>query len=116
MQPINPYVPDCHSEHNIKAHTDPTTTVYSSVISQTLCAECYEAERIVAKYGLSEKVIQSYSDSYHGLAVRGGSVVFANCASCHDVHDIRPSSDPKSTIHKNSLEQICGKCHIGVMA
>ena len=27
----------------------------------------------------------------------------ANCASCHGVHDIRPSSDPKSMIYKDNL-------------
>jgi formate dehydrogenase gamma subunit len=111
-----PVCTDCHSEHNIKAHTDPTSTVYSTVISQTLCAECHEAERIVAKYGLSERAVKSYTDSYHGLAIRGGSIVSANCASCHGVHDIRPSSDPKSSINKENLEQTCGKCHPGVSA
>ena len=110
----SPVCTDCHSEHNIKAHTDPTSTVYSSVISQTLCAECHEAERIVAKYGLSENVVKSYSDSYHGLAVRGGSVVSANCASCHGVHNILPSTDPRSMIYKDNLVKTCGTCHPGV--
>jgi len=112
----SPVCTDCHSEHNIKAHTDPTSTVYSSVISKTLCADCHEAERIVAKYGLSERALQSYSDSYHGLAVRGGSVVSANCSSCHGVHNIRPSTDPGSMIHKDNLVETCGTCHPGVSA
>ena len=110
----SPVCTDCHSEHNIKEHTDPTSTVYSSVISQTLCADCHEAERIVSKYGLKEKVVSSYLNSYHGLAVRGRSVVSANCASCHGVHDIRPSSDPKSSVHPDNLTETCGECHAGV--
>ena len=111
-----PVCTDCHSEHNIKDHTDPTSTVYSTVISKTLCASCHEAERIISKYGLKEKVVSSYRDSYHGLAVRGRSIVSANCASCHGVHNIRPSSDPKSSINPNNLETTCGKCHVGVSA
>ena len=109
-----PVCTDCHSEHNIKEHTDPNSTVYSSVISKTLCSDCHEAERIVSKYGLKEQVVNTYYDSYHGLANRGGSIVSANCASCHGVHNIRPSSDPESTVNKNNLEKTCGKCHPGV--
>ncbi|MBD3287747.1 DUF4405 domain-containing protein [candidate division KSB1 bacterium] len=109
----NPVCTDCHLEHAIKEHTDPSSTVYSSVISQTLCADCHEAARIVTKYGLSGNVVESYKDSYHGLANRGGSTVAANCASCHGVHNIKPSSDPTSTIHKDNLAETCGECHPG---
>jgi formate dehydrogenase gamma subunit len=112
----SPVCTDCHSEHNIKDHTDPSSTVYSSVISQTLCADCHEAERIVAKYGLNGEVVSSYKDSYHGLAVRGRSIVSANCASCHGVHDILPSSDPRSSVHVDNLAKTCGECHAGVTA
>jgi cytochrome b subunit of formate dehydrogenase len=37
----------------------------------------------------------------------------ANCASCHGVHNILPSSDPKSTINPKNLPGTCGKCHPG---
>lgn len=110
----SPSCTDCHSEHNIQYHTDPNSTVYSTVISKTLCPQCHEAERIVAKYSLNNNVVASYQDSYHGLASRGGSVVSANCASCHGVHNIKPSSDPTSAINKDNLAETCGKCHPGV--
>ena len=58
--------------------------------------------------------VTSYFDSYHGLAAEGGSVVAANCSSCHGVHDILPSSDPRSTINRANLDATCGKCHKGV--
>jgi len=111
-----PVCTDCHSEHNIKEHTDPNSTVFSAAISKTLCPQCHEAERIVSKYQMNPGVVNSYQDSYHGLANRGGSVVAANCASCHGVHDIRPSSDPKSSINKKNLVKTCGKCHPGISA
>jgi cytochrome b subunit of formate dehydrogenase len=40
-------------------------------------------------------------------------VVAANCASCHGVHNILPSRDPRSTIHKDNLPLTCGTCHPG---
>lgn len=112
----NPVCTDCHSEHAIKPPSDPTSTVFSSVVSQHLCADCHEATRIVDRYGLLDNVVESYQNSYHGLAVRAGSVVSANCASCHGVHNIRPSSDPQSTIHKDNLAETCASCHPGASA
>ena len=35
----------------------------------------------------------------------------AHCASCHGVHDILPSSDPRSSINPKNLPATCGKCH-----
>ncbi len=58
--------------------------------------------------------VSTYIDSYHGLAAEGGSVVAANCSSCHGVHNILPSSDPHSTINHANLDATCGKCHKGV--
>ena len=57
--------------------------------------------------------VSSYRDSYHGLASQLGSKVVANCASCHGVHNILPSSDPRSMINANNLQHTCGQCHVG---
>ncbi|MFZ5518919.1 MAG: cytochrome c3 family protein [Candidatus Zhuqueibacterota bacterium] len=110
----SPVCTDCHTEHDIKSHTDPKSTVFSTVISKTTCPRCHEAEQIVTKYGLKKEAVDSYNDSYHGLANRAGSVVTANCASCHGVHKILHSSDPKSSVNKANLQQTCGSCHPGV--
>ena len=59
------------------------------------------------------RYVKSYRDSFHGLSYRGGDTYSANCASCHGVHDIRPSSDPKSMIYKDNLQKTCGNCHPG---
>jgi hypothetical protein len=66
------------------------------------------------EFGVPGNRVTSYFDSYHGLAAEGGSVVAANCSSCHGVHNILPSSDPRSTINKANLDATCGKCHKGV--
>lgn len=108
----SPVCTDCHGEHSIRAARDPDSRVSVAHVSQT-CGSCHEAEGISEKYGIPSGRLESYADSFHGLAVRGGSKVAANCASCHGVHDIRPSSDPKSAIFTENLPATCGKCHPG---
>jgi cytochrome b subunit of formate dehydrogenase len=55
----------------------------------------------------------SFDSSFHGLAAKAGSQTVANCASCHGVHNILPSSDPNSTINPKNLPKTCGQCHPG---
>jgi cytochrome b subunit of formate dehydrogenase len=55
----------------------------------------------------------SFDASFHGLAAQSGSQTVANCASCHGVHNILPSSDPRSTINAKNVATTCGRCHPG---
>jgi len=109
----SPVCTDCHGIHSIKAKVDPDSSTAEQKIAMTTCPQCHGAEWITREYGVSTLKVKSYLDSYHGLAKKGGDVVAANCASCHGVHDIRPSSDPKSMIHKSSLVKTCERCHPG---
>lgn len=106
-----PVCTDCHGEHTIKAHTDPTSSVYSAVIAQKTCGQCHAAEKIITKYHLPGDRLETYFQSYHGLASKLGVATVANCASCHGFHDILPSSDPDSAVNKRNLPKTCGKCH-----
>ncbi len=110
-----PVCTDCHGEHLIRAPNDPESSVSVARVSKT-CASCHEVARINEKYGIPGGRVETYADSFHGLAVRGGSTVAANCASCHGFHNIRSSSDPLSTIAKANLPTTCGKCHPGAGA
>ncbi|GJQ21055.1 MAG: hypothetical protein HBSIN02_14100 [Bacteroidia bacterium] len=82
-------------------------------VSGRVCSPCHNSVALSEKYGISANRFQTFSDSYHGLAVRAGSVEAANCASCHGAHKILPSSDPASSVHKDNLAQTCGGCHPG---
>ena len=103
----------CHGIHGIKARIDPDSAVNERRIAMTTCPQCHAAERISGSYGITRAQVKSYYDSFHGLSYRGGDTYSANCASCHGVHDIRQSSDPKSMIHKDNLQKTCGACHPG---
>jgi cytochrome b subunit of formate dehydrogenase len=111
---LAPVCTDCHGIHSIKAHIDPNSSVSEQNIARTTCARCHEGVRLSQEFGLAGNRVTSYLDSYHGLAAEGGSAVVANCASCHGVHNILPSSDPRSTINKANLDATCGQCHKGV--
>lgn len=103
----------CHGEHLIEPPKEPTSLVYSITISKSTCPQCHAAQRILRKYGLPSDRVESYFDSYHGLADRFGDTTVANCASCHGVHNIYSSTDPRSTIYPENLMLTCGKCHPG---
>jgi cytochrome b subunit of formate dehydrogenase len=111
---LAPVCTDCHGIHSIKAHIDPNSSVSEQNIARTTCARCHEGVRLSQEFGVAGNRVTSYLDSYHGLASEGGSAVVANCASCHGVHNILPSSDPRSTINRANLGATCGKCHQGV--
>jgi len=111
---LAPVCTDCHGIHSIKSHADPNSPASEQNLSRDTCARCHEGVRLSQEFGVPGNRVNSYFDSYHGLAAEGGSVVAANCSSCHGVHDILPSSDPRSTINKAHLDGTCGKCHKGV--
>lgn len=109
----SPTCTTCHGIHGIKAKVDPDSPVNERRIAMTTCPQCHAAERISKEYKLTTIQVKSYYASFHGLSYLGGDTYSANCASCHGVHDIRPSSDPKSMIHKDNLQKTCGNCHPG---
>lgn len=108
-----PICSDCHGSHGIKSRKDPASSVYATQVSKMTCPQCHGAEYINRKYGLAAGQIESYRDTFHGLADQLGDPKVANCASCHQAHDILPSSDPKSSVHVQNLPATCGSCHPG---
>jgi cytochrome b subunit of formate dehydrogenase len=109
-----PVCTDCHGIHSIKSHIDPTSPVNAINVALVTCARCHEGVRLSQEFGFEGRRATTYLASYHGLASKLGSQVVANCASCHGVHNILPSSDPRSTINPQNLVRTCGQCHPGV--
>lgn len=111
-----PTCTNCHGEHNILNHNDPNSPVATANLSRKVCSGCHESVKLSEKFGVAGNRGETFSDSYHGLALRGGSLNVANCASCHGAHNIKPSNDPASTVNKANLAVTCGKCHPGANA
>jgi cytochrome b subunit of formate dehydrogenase len=109
---VAPLCTDCHGEHSILAPSNAASPVSRGHIRET-CARCHGDVRLSQKFGLPSDRILSFDTSFHGLAAKAGSQTVANCASCHGVHNILPSSDPQSTVNPSNLPTTCGKCHPG---
>jgi len=107
-----PVCTDCHGEHKIIKPANADSPVNGAHIRDT-CGSCHGDVLLTRKFGLPTDRLVSFDSSYHGLAAKAGNQSVANCASCHGVHNILPSSDPKSTINPKNLPQTCGKCHPG---
>ena len=109
-----PVCTDCHGIHSIKAHLNRNSSVAAQNLARVTCARCHEGVRLSQEFAVEGRRATTYLASYHGLASKLGSQVVANCASCHGVHNILPSSDPHSTINRANLVTTCGQCHPGV--
>lgn len=78
------------------------------------CGRCHSDGQFMRNYNPSLRVDQvaEYATSVHGerLARLNDSSV-ATCVSCHPAHDIKPPSDPLSSVHPLRVAQTCGQCH-----
>jgi len=109
-----PVCTNCHGEHGIISPDDPRSPVSSSRLAEETCSPCHESAVLNEKYGLRSGRLATFIDSYHGLKSKAGDTHVANCASCHGVHRILPSSNPSSTVHPANLQKTCGDCHPGI--
>jgi len=107
-----PVCTDCHSEHDILSPQDLNSKVYSTKVAG-VCSRCHDDMGLSRQYGFLTSRLKTYNESFHGTASKFGETRVANCASCHGFHDIRASSDPKSSINPQNLPRTCGQCHPG---
>jgi hypothetical protein len=113
----NPDVPvctDCHGVHDIG---DPTTAEFR-LKSPQLCGNCHANEQMMAKYGISTDVFDTYVADFHGTTVRlfekqapDQQTNKAVCYDCHGVHNILPANDAHSQVIKENLLVTCQQCH-----
>lgn len=108
-----PVCTDCHGEHLILGPKNPASPVNAANLSSDTCGRCHSSLRMAKLYDLPADRVPSYADSYHGLALKGGKLTAANCASCHGVHNIFKSTDARSTVNAANLPKTCGQCHQG---
>jgi hypothetical protein len=112
-----PICTDCHTEHSIRKTVDPSSTVYATNIV-TMCVKCHGDFGIMKRYGKKTEEVETYYESFHGVATQFGEKNIAHCASCHSYHAILARDDAASSINPANLPKTCGqvKCHPGASA
>lgn len=114
-----PEAPDCatcHGKHDILSHTNPFSKTHP--LNQVgICVSCHMNPKIAGKYNLpSVDAIYTYRESIHGRGLfDSGLMISATCVSCHTAHNVRPKTDPKSTIYRANVPKLCGSCHLGIL-
>ncbi|HOU53189.1 MAG TPA: cytochrome c3 family protein [Myxococcota bacterium] len=105
-----PVCTDCHRSHTIQSHYRAESSTYASQVSAT-CLKCHAQAVLLNRYGIPEARGSTYLESYHGASAKLGDTRVANCASCHEAHDIRAHTDPQASTYPDNLPKTCGKCH-----
>jgi cytochrome b subunit of formate dehydrogenase/nitrate/TMAO reductase-like tetraheme cytochrome c subunit len=109
----------CHADADMAPMVD-AALFEASVHGGFSCTDCHmDIEEIPHEDELEpvdcsfchDEVVEVYEESVHGMAHDSGDADAAECASCHGVHDIRPSSDPLSRVHHHNLAETCIQCH-----
>lgn len=103
----------CHGIHTIKHVPKEGATAAEAHLVRTTCTACHSSEILMDNVGVSTTRVSSFQTSFHGLVRSRGESQVADCASCHGIHAIFPSSDPRSTVAKENLQETCGDCHPG---
>ncbi|MGB9406929.1 MAG: cytochrome c3 family protein [Terracidiphilus sp.] len=78
-----------------------------------LCGSCHSNPAYIRQFNPSLRTDQldQYHTSMHGKRLAAGDAKVAVCIDCHSVHDIRPPSDPNSTINPVNVAKTCSRCH-----
>lgn len=82
----------------LDCHVDAGTIPHHEALSQVDCGRCHEESEV-------------YLQSIHGLAFERGDLEAPNCANCHGKHDILGVHDPRSSVARGRITEICVGCH-----
>ena len=79
-----------------------------------LCGRCHSDGAFMRQFDPSLRTDQvtEYWTSVHGQLLRSkNDTSVATCVDCHPAHDIRPPSDPTSSVYPKNVPTTCGRCH-----
>lgn len=109
----SPVCTDCHGFHRILDVPDDREAARSARSARQTCPACHSNEALMGEFGVPTTRVSSYAASYHGLVNtrEGDNSTVADCASCHGVHRILPSTHEDSRVAPWNLQETCGECH-----
>jgi len=78
-----------------------------------LCGSCHSNPAYMRQFNptLRTDQLDQYHTSVHGKRLAEGDTKVAVCTDCHSVHDLKASSDPRSTVNPVNVANTCARCH-----
>ena len=116
---------NCHKEKGLQEtfihipHRYKHKTSRSPLEIVELCASCHADEDFLNAVGFTgpkKEAVETYKETIHYRILQLGGNDTAECINCHatqSIHDIRPPSDPQSSIHPDNRYKTCQAegCH-----
>src|SRR2546425_6846562 len=95
---------DCHSVHDLRAPSDPRSTV-NPVNVATTCSRCHADASYMSGYKIPTNQFAEYSKSvHHDAMVVRGDLSAPTCTTCHGNHGATPPGVDK-------VQNVCANCH-----
>ena len=126
-QPAKSYPKDIHSEIGLgclSCHGSGGSDVLDPAMGflhaperkniPALCGRCHSDGAFMRQFDPSLRTdqVSEYWTSVHGQLLKSkNDTSVATCVDCHPAHDIRPPSDPTSSVYPKNVPQTCGRCH-----
>jgi len=110
----SPVCTDCHGEHSIVRPGESASAVSRGHVVGT-CASCHDDIARMELFDVPTLAVESYRESYHGVAYGFGSDATATCIQCHGHHGILEQDHPESPVNVANIPATCGQvgCHEG---
>ena len=77
----------------------------------SLCASCHADVTLMRQYDLPTDQYAQYQESVHGQRLAEGDTKVATCYDCHDGHATRETNDPRASVYRLNVPELCAGCH-----
>jgi len=108
-----PACADCHTHHQIQ---QPGTKFRLN--SPETCVRCHGNAQLMAKYGISTTVAQTYLADFHGVTAslsrnlsESQQQMVVTCNDCHGVHNIASPKLKGPEAMRATVTAACSRCH-----
>ncbi len=77
----------------------------------SLCASCHANVTLMRQYDLPTDQYAKYQESFHGQRLAEGDTRVATCFDCHDGHATLETNDPRASVYRLNVPELCAGCH-----
>jgi predicted CXXCH cytochrome family protein len=109
-----PACADCHTHHQVQ---QPGTAKFRLNSPET-CIRCHGNAPLMAQYGISTNVAQSYLSDFHGVTAslsrnlpEDQRQMVVTCTDCHGVHNIASPRLKGEEAMTATVKAACARCH-----